>query len=109
MPETTRSKERIEHNNNSLWDKINIPKVSIWALALFLIQAEYVIVKYANKVDVLETAEKDNKVIHQAFIQTFIDLKVNPYDHIPGYTTVRGISETTPAKHEDILTCEFYK
>jgi len=85
------------------WWQSQKNKISVWGLIIFLIQAEYVIIKYANKVDRLEVESQENIAGHKAFMNCFFELKVNPYKYL---SEGNGISNDNnkDAKHEDLLT-----
>ena len=53
-----------------------------WAFILFCIQAEYVIVRYADKVDRLEQCQIENLNYRRAFINCFYDLGCNPLKEV---------------------------
>lgn len=98
---------KIEKKQNGRYIHIRLPNWISVSLIIFIITGIVNVVIFIcniqSQLTYLQKEVKDNKIIHQAFINAFWDLNLNVYKYIPAETTVRGNTENRDAKHEEIL------
>lgn len=110
MNATIRKIKRTNNGDRSIF--IRLPGWVSFSLLVFVITGIVNIVIFVtstrNDIQMLKDECRDNKIIHQAYVNAFYDLGVNIYKYLPGETIMNGgnayNSFNKDAKHEEELT-----